>query len=179
VGNLQRLNDKMYLIVSAATKGSRYEALLEKQSKLYKEFNYLGMVMQDRGSWAENTKIKIDAILAAFEYCPNVLWIDADCELEPPNNLPDGEFDVGWIKNKHPHHKCKISAGYIYFRDTERTREFLALWSHFNCLHKKDHPALMDTFKMSDGWLVKKDLTDWLGVQKINTLLPRRGAHIL
>jgi hypothetical protein len=130
----------------------------------------------DRGSWGENTKLKVDAVLNAFNYCPNVLWIDSDCEITPPDNVPPGDFDLGFVDNLHPTHKIKISAGFIFFRDTKNTRDFLNLWHHYNKNEPKDHPALLKAIRRAK-FLKIENVTKWLGPHKINSLAKDRGEH--
>jgi hypothetical protein len=166
-----------YLIVSAATEGSRYVACLDIQRQRHGS-DFLGLVVPDRGSWAENTKIKPDAILAAFEKCPNVLWIDSDCEVAAPEKFSTANFDVGIIDNIVTSHKCRMSAAFILFRDTPKTRLFLERWKENNGKYSKDHPAFKATIQQSDDVRVE-NVTPWLrGRHKVNVYAPDRQVAV-
>ena len=167
-----------YLILSAATEGSRYVECLELQRAAFRSHKYLGLVVADRGSWEENTKIKPAAILKGFEKSDVVLWVDADCSVDPPAELPQGEWDVCFTKNIHPTHRIKTSAGFILLRNTPRTRQFLAEWDRLNITAKKDHPAMMQALKSMSGNLLVGDMTSWLkGRHCINAFAADRGVY--
>lgn len=165
-----------YLVVSAATAGSRYVACLDKQSaRLGDRFH--GVRLPEVKSWADGTKIKPTAIRQAFKLSPVVLWVDADCAVNPPADIPVGAWDIGTTYNFHPTHKLKISAGFILFRDTPATRRFLDDWDVCNQRHKKDHPAMMQALKQCRVIKVA-DITGWLrGRCIINDLAQDRGRH--
>ena len=166
-----------YLIVTAADKGGPYEDCIKEQRKIQGE-NFLGMIVPSRGSWAENTKIKPDAIRAGFQFCNVVLWVDADCYVDPPESLPPGDWDICTTKNIHPLHKIKISAGFILLRNTKRTVKFLKLWDLLNSKAKKDHPALIKALKMMRNEAQIDDMTEWIkGRHTINKFNPSRGMH--
>jgi hypothetical protein len=171
-----------YLITSAATKNSEYVDYLQKQRDYFESKGalYYGMVLEDRGEWRENTKIKPEAILNAFKInlFSMVLWIDSDCIIDPPEEAPLGDWDIGTLKNIHPKHKCKISAGFILFKNTPNTIKFLEKWEQLNKKHVKDHPALMEALGASQSWLKTVDISNWLeGRHTINALAVHRGAH--
>jgi hypothetical protein len=165
-----------YLICSAATEGSRYVECIERQRIIFGH-RYLGLILPDRGSWEENTKLKPEAIREAFKHSDVVLWIDSDCLIDPPDSAPDGNWDVCTMYNFHPGHKIKVSAGFIMFRNNARTRRFLARWDVENMRVKKDHPGFTRALnRMPDG-LIVSDMTDWLkGRHQINALAPERGV---
>lgn len=166
-----------YVILSAATRGSRYEQCIYKQRKLFKDHRYLGLIVESRGKWAENTKIKPEAVRRGFDECPVVLWIDSDCTIDPPDTAPAGDWDICTIRNIHPRHKIKISAGFIMFRDTQPTRNFLDAWDKHNKTAKKDHPAMIHALHDMRGLLHVSDMTPWLaGRHSINALAPERGV---
>ena len=166
-----------YVIVSAATKDSRYVECLEEQRRRHGS-RFVGLVVRDRGSWGENTKIKPEALRTVFAQGAEVaLWVDADCEVEAPYYLPEGSWDVGVIDNIHPAHVNRISAGFILFRNTGATDRFLRVWEQ-NMRHTKtDHSPLMRAISKSPVIGVEvKNVTDWLrGKHAINVYAPERG----
>lgn len=165
-----------YLICSAATEGSRYVECIERQRVIFGH-RYLGLILPDRGSWAENTKIKTDAIREAFKHHDRVLWIDSDCIIDPPDDAPEGNWDVCTMYNFHPAHKIKVSAGFIMFRNNVRTRRFLSRWDVENARVDKDHPGFTRAIKRSQGGVIFGDMTEWLkGRHQINALAPERGV---
>jgi len=169
-----------YLIISAATVGSAYVNCLEKQRAYFQDLglNYMGFVLDDRGSWNENTKLKPEAIRKAFKHCQIVLWVDSDCSVNTPPEVFEGEWDIATTNNIHPLHKCRISAGFILFRKTEKTLKFLELWDELNKKHKKDHPALIQALNHSKSWLNVGDMSAWLkGKHTINKFLRGRGMY--
>ena len=166
-----------YIIVSAATEDSRYVDCLKVQKSLYAHHGYLGVAVPDQGSWEENTKIKPHAIRLAFKVSPVVLWIDADCKVDPPEAIPEGNWDVCTLHNIHPHHKIKISAGFLLLRNTPATQQFLTLWDNLNCQYKKDHPAMVQALKLMRSSLTVVDMSGWLrGRHTINAFAPERGV---
>jgi hypothetical protein len=174
---MAKLRDSYYLICSAATEGSIYVDCLEQQKKHFKGFNYKSFVLPDRGSWEENTKLKPQAIRKAFEHADNVLWVDSDCLLDPPDNKPE-VVDVGIFDNIHPEHKCRVSASYIFFRNTKNTQDFLSKWERYNKYYSKDHPAFMKVLKRADRCWKIKNITPWLeGRQHFNVLAKARGHY--
>lgn len=163
-----------YVIVSAATEGSRYVECLEAQRAHYPDHLFVGVILPDQGSWEENTKIKPVAIREAFDVCSVVLWVDADCLVEPPSELPPGDWDICTLYNVHPHHKLKTSAGFILLRDTANTRRFLDHWDRLNVSFKKDHPAMIRALRCN---LKVADMSAWLGGRHtINAFAPERGV---
>ncbi len=161
-----------YLIVSAATKGSKYVACLH--NKTYPR--YLPIIYPSRGAWGANTKIKPDAVRDAFRRSSVVLWVDADCDLDAPESAPEGDWDICTTNNAHPDHKLRVSAAFILFRNTDKTRAFLCLWDRLNKTEKKDHPAFIKALGASDAKVA--DMTDWLkGRHTINALAEWRGKH--
>lgn len=149
-----------YLIVSAATKGSEYVGCLQRLKASTKK-RVMTLQFRDRGSWAENTKIKVDALRMALDVFPVVLWVDADCLLDFPEHLPPGDWDVCVAENCHPRHKVRISAAYLLVRNTLGGQRFLDAWEQANKRHKKDHPALRDVIESASGFRVG-DMTDWI-----------------
>lgn len=164
-----------YLILSAATEGSRYVECLDRQREQHGD-RFLGLVLPDRGSWGENTKIKPDAVRQAFAITDCVLWVDADCYVDPPEELPPGDWDIAFTYNVHPRHKIKTSAGFILFRHTHSTLLFLHTWDANNRRKDKDHPAMMQTVQQMRNRARFLDMTDWLrGRHAINTYARERG----
>lgn len=164
-----------YVIVSAATRGSEYEPLLEKQAAIYGSGNFVGEVVDDRGSWAENTKIKPAVLRNVLGEFRQAVWIDADCVIDPPEQFPQKRFDVGYIQNVHPRHSCRISGGFILFRSTPGAFKFLDEWERECEHHRKDHSALVKTIASFRHDCA--DVSPWLrGRHQINALLPRRGV---
>lgn len=167
-----------YVIVSAATQGSRYAGCISVQREIYHNHRYIGLVVDDRGSWDENTKIKPDAVRLALEFSSVALWIDSDCTIDPPIELPSGDWDICTMRNIHPLHKIKTSAGFILFRDTGRTRQFLDCWDQVNKSFKKDHPGMIRALRKMSGKLKVADMSEWLkGRHHINSLATDRGAY--
>lgn len=166
-----------YIVCCAATEGSIYAGFESIQRE--RLGNMLFWVsLPDRGSWAENTKIKPDAIRAAFKVCPVVLWMDADCTISPPDDIPAGDWHIGTIHNDHQGHNIKISAGFILFRDCHETRSFLDDWQARSVMAEKDHPALKHAIRHKPESLRIADVTHWLaGRHTINTLSPERGTY--
>lgn len=168
-----------YIVVSAATAGSRYVACLDKQSARLGD-RFYGVQLPPAQSWEEGTKVKPTAVREAFKVSPVVLWVDADCTLSPPDTLPVGNWDIGTTYNYHPTHKLKISAGFILLRDTANTRRFLDVWDVLNGRHCKDHPALVQAIRQCKSRLKVADITGWLrGRCIINDLSPDRGRHVV
>lgn len=166
-----------YIVCCAATAGSPYVAFEQVQRERLGE-RLFWLTVPDRGSWAENTKIKPAAIRAAFEVCPVVLWMDADCTIIPPETIPEGDWHIGTIHNEHQGHNIRVSAGFILFRDCQETRAFLDDWDKRNALAEKDHPALKYAIKHKPETLRIADVTYWLaGRHTINALTPERGAY--
>ena len=164
-----------YIITSYATEGSRYVECVFKQRRLYGK-KYIGHIFKSAGRWAENTKLKPAAIRSAFGSSNIVLWLDSDCEIDPPSSAPDGCWDIGIIDNCHPLHKLRVSAGFILFRNTEKTQAFLDEWDRLNGLHKKDHPAFVEALMTTDAKV--ENVTEWLkGRHKINSLAKERGEY--
>ena len=164
-----------YLIISAATEGSRYVDCIDRQRELYGD-DYLGLIVPDRGSWAENTKIKPDAIREALKVRDCVLWLDADCVIDAPEMRPTGNWDMATTYNFHPDHRIKVSAGFLMFRRTSKVRRFLGLWDRINNHVDKDHPALTRALNRSRNMEIF-DMTAWLkGRHQINGLAPERGV---
>jgi hypothetical protein len=169
------ISEMDYLILSAATKGSIYEGCIYKQQKKYAE-GYLGLIVPCRGNWYENTKIKPAAIREGFKQSDIVLWIDADCYVEPPEGLPEGNWDICITDNIRTDHKIRFSAGFILFRKTGSTMQLLKIWDLLNGQAKKDHPALKKALAMMKGKVTVGDMTDWIkGKQTVNYFLPQRG----
>lgn len=169
-----------YLICSAATEGSSYVDCLIKQRDIFekKQMLYFGQVLKDRGSWSENTKIKPEAIRKAFKISDVVLWIDSDCLIDTPKEVFKGNWDIATTENIHPKHKCRISAGFILFRNTHSTKRFLDQWDRLNKRHKKDHPALMESLKLCSPWLKIGDMSEWIkNKHTINELKQERGKY--
>lgn len=167
-----------YLIVSAATEGSRYVLCLDRQREIHGD-KFYGIVVPDRGKWAENTKIKPDAVLAAFEKSPCVMWLDSDCTINAPAEFPPGEFDIGIIDNIVASHRCRMSAAFILFRDTPMTRLFLNKWKENNQRFSKDHPALKHTIDELRETVKVADVSYWLkGRHSVNDLAPERPKVI-
>lgn len=167
-----------FLIVSAATAGSRYVECLDRQRAKHGAEVFLGLEVPDRGSWAENTKIKPAAILSALGRSKHVLWVDADCDVSPPSELPPGEWDICTTENIHPTHKNRISAAFILFKDTPATRQFLADWAVLNQTAKKDHPAFVSALRRASNLRVG-DMTAWLkGLHTINAFARDRGEFV-
>ena len=163
-----------YLIVSAATEGSRYVSCLDRQAARYGDM-FHGSIVKDQGSWEDNTKIKPDVILAGLDRADNVLWIDSDCTIDPPDAFPSDQFDVGIIDNIVATHKCRMSAAFLLFRNTDGARRFLHRWKENNKQFKKDHPALKHTISELDGDVWIANVTPWLaGRHRINDLAPER-----
>lgn len=162
-----------YLIVSAATEGSRYVDCLQEQRQMFGA-RYLGLVVPDRGDWASNTKIKPDAIREGFNHARMVMWVDADCLFAPPDEPPPGNYDIWTAKNICTDHRNRISAAFIMFRNNVRTKAFLRHWERANNRHSKDHPALTRTIQQLRNRVSIGDMTDWLGYHEINTLAPER-----
>lgn len=163
------------LIVTAATAGSPYEACLDQQKAIYGD--QIVTYLYPESEWAEGTKIKPKAILSALQHSEIVLWIDADCLVDlPDNEPPDG--DVLTTANIHPHHHNRISAAFLLFRRNHKTESFLRSWAMTNKRHKKDHPALMQTIRRMDNVVRIRDMTEWLkNRHTINALLPERGVY--
>lgn len=167
-----------YLIVSAATEGSRYVDCLNIQRKLLPAESFLPIIVPDRGSWAENTKLKPDAIREAFKVHDVVLWIDSDCKIDPPLAAPKGNWNICTAYNFHPRHRLKISAGYLMLRRCDEIMRFLDVWDRLNKQNKKDHPAMMDALAECRSILKMHDMTPWIkGRHVINGLAPERGAY--
>jgi hypothetical protein len=165
-----------YLIISASTEGSRYVECLDRQREIHGD-RFAGFVMPDRGSWAENTKLKPDAFRLGFALHQVCLWVDADCAVNPPDDLPPGEWDVAVTQNIHPNHKCRISAGFILIRNSDRSQRFLDLWERENQQHKKDHPALMRVLRRNSTGFKVLDMTKWLkNRHTINAYATERGV---
>lgn len=165
-----------YLIISAATEGSHYAQCLSLQRAKHGN-KFKGFIVKDRGNWHENTKIKPEAIRRGFCFSPVVMWIDADCDVNPPEELPAGNWDIGTIYNVHPQHKIKTSAGFILLRDTKNTRGFLAEWDRYNRTESKDHPAMMKALYRTRS-LIVEDVSLWLKDRhSINKYMPERGVH--
>ena len=166
-----------YLIISAATEGSRYVECMDRQREIHGE-RFVGFVMPDRGSWAENTKLKPDAFRLGFALHPVCLWIDADCSVNPPELLLEGNWDIAFTQNIHPKHRNRTSAGFILARNTRGTDRFLRRWDVENTRHKKDHPALTRIIVNGGHGARIGDMTAWLaGRHTINDLMPDRGAY--
>lgn len=164
-----------YLIVSAATKGSEYEKCIYEQRKKYQE-GYMGLIVPCRGGWHENTKIKPDAIREGFKKSNVVLWIDADCYVNPPEGLPEGNWDICTVENIRLDHKIRFSAGFILFRKTEATQALLTLWDIENKKTNKDHPALKKAIAILKKHIKVGNMDSWLrGRQTVNYFLPHRG----
>lgn len=159
-----------YAIVSGATRGSVYERCMEMHGSLGDRFTgYLRPEM----SWGEGTKIKPDIVLEAFANHPVVMWIDADCDLNPPSGLPDGDWDIAVTRDRPKFYKNPTSVAFILFRDTGATRRFLALWKYENRHAEKDHPAFTRAMHTASRELGLKvgDMTQWLrGHARWNTL---------
>ena len=165
-----------WLITTAATTRSRYVSCLRRQRLMHGDRIFCQEV-PDRGSWEANTKIKPDAIREAFKLADVVLWVDADCTVHPTAALPDGDWDICVMDNIHPKHKCRVSAGFILFRNTPATMAFLARWDENNQRHSKDHPAMMQTLGEMCHKMKIGDMTEWLrGRHAINALAPSRGV---
>lgn len=163
------------IICTAATRNSPYEACLEKQKEIYG--NKIFTMLFPRMSWEKGTKIKPEAIRQAFRRDDVVLWMDSDCWVDLPDEIPEGKWDIAITENIHPTHFHKISSAFILLRNTKRTRKFLVDWDNLNKRYNKDHPALIKALERNKKWLAIHDMTDWLrGRHKINVLLPDRGA---
>jgi len=163
------------IIVTAATKYSVYEACLEQQKAIYGD--KIVTYTFPRMSWERGTKIKPAAIRQAFRKSDVVLWMDSDCWVDLPDDLPEGDWDICTIENIHPKHFHKISAAFILFRNTKRTRKFLDDWDKLNKRYPKDHPALIKALERNYRYVNVGDMTEWLkGRHKVNVLLPDRGA---
>jgi len=163
------------LIVTAATANSPYEKCLEKQKAIYGD----GIVtfLFPETTWAEGTKIKPNAIMQALQITDTVLWIDADCAVQLPEEDPPAG-DVLTTENIHPNHINRISAAFILFRKHAKTEQFLRSWAMANRRHKKDHSALMQTIRRMDNLTRIRDMTEWLkNRHQINVLLPERGVY--
>jgi hypothetical protein len=166
-----------YLIVTAADKGGPYEPCIMQQREEHGD-NCLALLVPSRGSWHENTKIKPAAIREALEKSDVVLWIDADCYFNPPDKLPEGNWDVCIFDNIHPKHKLKISAAFLLFRNTYETKKFLQMWELLNKRAKKDHPALMKTIRAMQGRVRIQNKTSWIaGRHTLSKYFPERGVH--
>ena len=166
-----------YLIVSAADRGGPYEKCIREQRAEHGE-KFHGILFKCRGGWHENTKCKPAAVREAFKLNDVVFWVDADCYIDPPESLPEGDWDICVADNFHPHHKLKISAAFILFRKTKGTERFLNVWELFNRKERKDHPAFIKTIKATKSSVKIKDMTSWVkGRQTINRFLPERGQH--
>lgn len=163
------------IICTAATKRSIYEPLLDVQRQRYGD-RIITYLMPET-SWGEGTKIKPQAIRQALNSHDHVLWMDADCTIDLPNDPPEGDYDVCIFDNIHPHHINRISAAFIMFRQTVGAFRFLRDWEINNRFVKKDHPALTTTINQSkDIAIVNR--TDWiLGRQCLNALRPERGLY--
>jgi len=167
-----------YLIVSYGTVGTLYEACLAKQEAAFAETGYLGLKYPDAGKWGANTKLKPIAIRKALERSKNVLWIDADTLIDPPEEFPKGRWDVGLIDNKHPRHKAKICACYILFRNTEGAHKFLNEWDRQMIGKDRDHGSLIRTINRMNDKVAIKNVSKWLeGRQHFNALIPGRGEY--
>ena len=162
------------LIVTAATKGSRYEDCLKIQKETYGD----GILTVEfpRMSWEKGTKIKPEAIRKAFKKSDVVFWMDSDCWVDLPDELPEGDWDICTTENIHPKHFHRISAGFILLRNTKAVRNFLSEWDNINKRYNKDHPALIKALQRNQRYLKMSDMTEWLkGRHKINVLSPERG----
>lgn len=166
-----------YLIISYATAGSAYEQCIQRQHEQHGK-RFRGFVFHDQGSWAKNTKLKVKAIREGLKQADCVLWIDADCTVDPPGDLPAGDWDIGIVDNIHPTHKNRISAGFILFRNTPATHRMLDHWEMRQQYTATDHGALTMALKESRRATII-NISDWLeGRHSINELLPERGAYV-
>jgi hypothetical protein len=159
-----------YQIVSFATAGSEYVDCCYQQAELYKH-SYTAYILPSMGDWEKNTKLKPRVIRHALMLHQYVLWVDADCEIEPPDNLPDTQFDLGVIDNIHPEHAARISAGFILFNRTANTKMFMQCWLSRCNYSKRDHAAFMYAIGLNHAKIA--NITPWLeGKHAINNLLP-------
>lgn len=171
-----------YLIVSFATEGSEYVECCKKQAELY-QHGYMALEVPCRGAWDKNTKIKPEVIYTALRSHEWVLWVDSDCTIVPPDELPEGTFDVGIVDNIHPEHAAKISAAFILFRSTRKTMEFMRMWLKRCQYSRRDHAPLL--YALSKNIAKVENISGWLeGKHAINNLLPEcdngrpnRGVH--
>jgi len=174
--------ERPYLIVSFATEGSEYVACCEKQAELF-QHGYRAYLLPSKGAWDKNTKLKPQVIYTALRSAEWVLWIDADCTINPPDNLPSGTFDIGVIDNIHPEHAAAISAGFILFRRSRQTFDFMRAWLRRCQYSRRDHGAFL--YALSKKLAKVENITPWLeGRHAINNLLPEsadwrpnRGVH--
>jgi hypothetical protein len=177
--NLPR--QRPYQIVSFATIGSEYVECCHKQARLFKH-GYTAYLLPSSGNWERNTKLKPNVIRAALTKHRYVLWVDADCEIDPPDDLPATQFDVGVIDNVHPQHEARTSAGFILFKRTAPTYSFIRNWMQRCNYSKRDHSAFMYALSLNQARI--ENITQWLkGKHAINNLLPEsvcrpnRGVH--
>jgi hypothetical protein len=92
-----------------------------------------------------------------------------------PDDPPGGDCDLWTLRNIHPGHNNRVSAGFILFRNTDGARGFLNLWRSKNRFAEKDHPALTQALKATDAKV--GDMTGWLKRHEINRYMPDRGLY--
>lgn len=164
------------IICTAATRNSPYESLLKHHRDYYGD-KVITMLLPEM-DWNEGTKIKPMSVIEAFKHDSIVLWMDADCQVNLPDEPPEGAWDICVFDNIHPNHINRISAAFILFRDTLMTRRFLVRWDRNNKHVRKDHPALTRTIREMQNTVKIQNKTDWLkNRHTINALLPERGLY--
>ncbi len=65
-----------------------------------------------------------------------LLWLDADSFVTGPITLPDGDWDVGYLK--HWRTGSTVTCCAVAFRPTDKAREFLGRWAKLCDTNKKD-----------------------------------------
>lgn len=93
-----------------------------------------------------------------------VIWIDSDAVLKAPIILPQGEWDVGTLKNNHNNPKNPIASLCIAFRPTVAALRFLEHWEQFCAAHwlkpGEDHRRLNYTKFVLDGHYKEVDISE-------------------
>jgi len=159
-----------YQIVTFATEGSEYVDCCYRQAELF-QHSYTAYLMKSRGAWDKNTKLKPELLSVITQRAEWTLWVDADCWLDPPDHLPDGNFDVGIIDNIHPEHKARISACFILFHRTRGTVRLIRDWLRRCNYSSRDHAALLYALSLKQADV--ENITPWLeGRHSYNSLLP-------
>lgn len=159
-----------YQIISFATEGSEYVECCYQQAELFGH-SYSAYLLENTGSWESNTRLKPKVIKHALNMFKSVLWVDADCELDPPDQLPNKQFDIGVIDNINTNHSARISAATILFNRTALTTLFIRQWLARCNYSKRDHPAFMYALSLNQAKIA--NITPWLeGRHTYNSLLP-------
>lgn len=133
-----------------------------------------------------NCKWKPHVIEESLQANELILWLDIDCTIEKINYIPEN-FDIGIFTNVPDHYHNKISAGWMWFRNSEGTFRFLEKWKQMLISNKQDHNAFTKAHKIFQNKLTFKEVTDSIDInwngnrtdvrkdQNVDSLVERHG----